>query len=68
MKAKVNIASASGEIRVIPSKSVAHRFLICAALADEPTEIICPAASKDIKATARCLEELGACVEENGGI
>ena len=26
-----------GEIRVIPSKSMAHRLLICAAFSDQPT-------------------------------
>ena len=30
-----------GLIEVIPSKSQAHRYLICAALADTPTGIGC---------------------------
>lgn len=51
-----------GTVSAIPSKSVAHRMLICAALAgdEKTTEIICPIISEDIDATARCLRALGA--------
>jgi len=35
-------------------------MLICAAFAEQPTEILCPASSEDIEATARCLSALGA--------
>ena len=49
-----------GEIRVIPSKSMAHRLLICAALADSPTQLVCPEINRDIEATADCLRALGA--------
>ncbi len=49
-----------GQIRAIPSKSQAHRLLICAAFADRPTEIICPQTNQDIEATAECLIALGA--------
>lgn len=53
---------AGGTVPAIPSKSVAHRMLICAALAgdEKTTEIICPVTSEDIDATARCLRALGA--------
>lgn len=47
-------------IRAISSKSEAHRYLICAALADSPTEIICTDTNADIDATASCLNSLGA--------
>lgn len=50
----------SGRIDVIPSKSQAHRMLICAAFADSPTELICPETSRDMDATADCLNALGA--------
>lgn len=53
----------SGEVRVIPSKSQAHRFLICAAFADEPTTLVCPETNADIEATAGCLRALGAGIE-----
>ena len=49
-----------GTIAAIPSKSVAHRMLICAAFAKTPTELICEEINEDISATARCLEALGA--------
>ena len=49
-----------GDIRVIPSKSIAHRYLICAALADNPTQIRCEDSNRDIEATADCLRSLGA--------
>ena len=50
----------SGTVRVIPSKSQAHRLLICAAFQKESTTLVCPATNKDIEATAACLRALGA--------
>ena len=50
----------SGQLTAIPSKSQAHRLLICAAFADGPTDIICPETNRDIAATADCLNALGA--------
>lgn len=57
-----------GEIAAIPSKSQAHRLLICAAFSDQPTDLICPATNQDIEATAGCLQALGAKITrtENG--
>lgn len=52
-----------GEIQIIPSKSQAHRLLICAAFADTPTELICPETNQDIAATADCLWALGAAIQ-----
>ena len=49
-----------GDIQVIPSKSLAHRYLICAALADSPTQLRCEDTNRDIEATADCLRALGA--------
>ena len=37
-----------GTLPSIPSKSAAHRLLLCAALADRPTRVICPQSSQDI--------------------
>ena len=51
-----------GEITVIPSKSQAHRLLICAAFADGPTDLICPDTNRDIEATVDCLNALGATI------
>ena len=50
----------SGSITAIPSKSQAHRLLICAAFSDGPTELVCPATNRDIEATCDCLKALGA--------
>lgn len=50
----------SGTVPAVASKSVAHRLLILAALADGTTDIDCNTTSKDIEATVRCLEALGA--------
>ena len=49
-----------GKVRAIPSKSQAHRMLICAAFADGPTFLNCPETNRDIDATAQCLSALGA--------
>lgn len=49
----------SGTVAAIPSKSQAHRLLICAAFADRPTSLLCPDTSRDIEATADCLRALG---------
>lgn len=50
----------SGTVTAIPSKSQAHRLLICAAFADGPTTLVCAQTSRDMDATAGCLNALGA--------
>ena len=50
----------SGTVRAIPSKSQAHRLLICAAFAGAPTTLFCPETNRDIEATMGCLNALGA--------
>ncbi len=52
-----------GSITAIPSKSQAHRLLICAAFADGPTMLDCPQTNRDIEATAACLRALGADIQ-----
>ena len=52
----------NGSVTVIPSKSQAHRLLICAALSDNETELLCPETNRDIEATAECLNALGAVI------
>ena len=49
-----------GDITIIPSKSLAHRILICAAFSDKLTQIRCAETSRDMDATADCLRSLGA--------
>ena len=60
MDITVNPRLLRGEINIIPSKSQAHRLLICAAFADKPTELLCPETNRDMDATADCLNALGA--------
>lgn len=60
MTVTIQPGAAQGTLPAIPSKSAAHRLLLCAALADRPTRIICPQSSQDIDATLRCLKGLGA--------
>lgn len=49
-----------GTVAAIPSKSQAHRMLICAAFSDRETSLRCPQTNQDIEATAACLRALGA--------
>lgn len=48
-----------GTVTLIPSKSQAHRLLICAAFADQPTVLECSETNRDIEATVDCLNALG---------
>lgn len=57
---------ASGEISAPPSKSVAHRMLICGALSAEGSTIQGISTSEDIKATLDCLKAMGAEYVQNG--
>ena len=52
-----------GRVEIPASKSVAHRAMIAAALADRPTEIVLNAVNDDLTATAACLSALGAACE-----
>ena len=49
-----------GSVRAIPSKSMAHRHFIAAALAEAPSRVVCPGMSEDIQATMDCLKAMGA--------
>ena len=53
----------TGSVHAVPSKSYAHRFLICAAFSDGPSEIICPETNDDIEVTAACLTAMGANIQ-----
>lgn len=59
---------ASDKIQAISSKSEIHRLLICAALSDKKTEIVCENINEDIMATTKCLKALGAEIEYDNGI
>lgn len=66
MNVTINPTFLSGDIQAPASKSVAHRMLICAALAKEKSTIIINKTSEDIEATARCLEAVGVTIEKDG--
>ena len=60
MQVTIQRAALSGELKAIASKSHAHRLLICAALSQQPSKVLCSETSQDIEATADCLNALGA--------
>ena len=58
----------SGAVAAPPSKSMAHRELICAGLAAGESVVTGVAPSEDVLATIDCLRALGASVDLEGGI
>jgi len=62
MQVTLHTPAPRGTLPSFPSKSEAHRYLICAALADAPTHIVCAASNDDIDATISCLCALGASI------
>lgn len=64
MYVAIDKSELKGIITAIPSKSFAHRILICAALAKDETRVIGKLDSDDFNATKSCLEKLGAHFEE----
>ncbi len=56
---RIRPAALGGELRVMPSKSAAHRALLCAALADGCSEVAPLVPSEDIRATIAALGGLG---------
>lgn len=63
MRALIAPGALRGHIAAIPSKSQAHRLMICAALADGATQLQCGALSEDIERTADCLRAMGAGIQ-----
>ncbi len=62
----INPSMPTGKITAPPSKSYAHRALICAGLANGKSKISNISFSDDIKATIECLSALGAKIEIQG--
>ncbi len=58
----------SGTVDAIPSKSYAHRILICSAFCKEPTVVKNLIRSNDILATMDCLSSLGATFKTDNGV
>ncbi len=65
MIATIKKSTAFGSVKAPPSKSMAHRYLICAALSLGGV-IKGVSFSEDIKATLNCIEALGGAVKING--
>lgn len=63
MKVTINKSNPVGSITAPPSKSYAHRMIICAALANGKSVVKNIALSADIKATLECIKSLGASYE-----
>lgn len=66
MKVEIKPSAACGTVTAPPSKSVAHRMLICAGLSEGESVVRNLAFSEDIKATIACLRALGATVRIEG--
>lgn len=66
MKVKIYPGKASGEIKLPPSKSMAHRAIICASLASGKSHIKNIAYSDDIVATIEGMRKLGANISASG--
>lgn len=66
MKLKIRPSRLCGEVKAPPSKSYAHRMLICAALADGESRIHGISESEDMLATLDCIGALGAEYEKRG--
>ena len=64
MDIRITPSKLGGRVTMPPSKSAAHRTLICAALSPQESNITPKCTSDDIKATLFCLKELGAKITE----
>ncbi len=62
MDVTIRPGALSGTVKAPPSKSCAHRVLICAALSEGPTDICCGPVGADVQATINCLQALGASI------
>ena len=61
---KITPTKLKGKVQVPPSKSLAHRAIICASLAKGISRIDNIEYSKDIQATIKAMQSLGTKIEE----
>lgn len=66
MKIKIEKGTARGKITAPPSKSMAHRLLICAAMSDGESVVRGISSCEDVAATLDCLAALGINAEKRG--
>ena len=62
MDVKVYPGVAEGTVKIPPSKSMAHRAIIAASLAEGQSMITNIAFSDDIRATIGCMQKMGAII------
>lgn len=67
MKIQINKGKAKGTLTAPPSKSMAHRLLIAAAMAEGESIVRSVSSCEDVLATIDCLRALGVECIENGG-
>lgn len=63
MKAKIKPSLSQGRVKIPPSKSMAHRAIICASLCDGESVVSNIDYSDDINATIECMRSLGADIQ-----
>ncbi len=68
MIARITPSALAGTVTAISSKSMAHRLIIAAALANGETQVRCNTTCADIDATVRCLTALGATITRSAGV
>lgn len=66
MRVEISPSRLCGTVTAPPSKSMAHRLLICAGLSEGESVVRRLAYSEDVKATISCLEALGAQIRLDG--
>ena len=66
MNIKITPSKLVGTVKIPPSKSVAHRLIICAALSEGASEIENVYPSKDITATMEAMRAFGAKIDFSG--
>ena len=65
MEIRIKPQSLTGRVAAVPSKSAAHRCLIAASVADQPTLLHLSGTNRDLQATQLCLTNLGAFFENS---
>lgn len=66
MDIKLDKTTLKGELDSISSKSYAHRMILAASLAENPSKIVCKCLSVDICTTIDCANKLGANISVEG--
>lgn len=66
MNVRINKGAACGKVLAPASKSMAHRMLICAAMAEGVSKVTGISECEDVSATISCLSALGADIHKDG--